>query len=149
MIGYYSSKSLFFASALSLLVLASGCNDNSAGRVAVWGNVTWKGQAVPKGVVYFSPDTKKGNKGPQGYALIKDGRFDTRDAMSKGCVTGSQVAIVHGCSGEGVNSRFPYGRNLFAPFEISLDVPAEGGQTDLIIPESAPRPAATLEMENE
>jgi hypothetical protein len=105
--------------------------------VAVWGDVTWKGQPVPYGVVYFSPDTKKNNKGPQGFALIKEGHFDSRDAKSKGCVTGPLVAVVQGCTGEGRSSTFPYGKPLFASHELSLDVPAEGGQLDLTIPDSA------------
>lgn len=119
------------------LLAGSGCGKSDSQRVAVWGDVTWKGQPVPYGVVYFSPDTKKGNSGPQGFALIQDGRYDSRDAKSKGCVTGPLVAVVQGCSGEGRNGTFPYGQPLFAPHELTLEVPADGGQLDLRIPDSA------------
>ncbi|MEX0642989.1 MAG: hypothetical protein WD468_09835 [Pirellulales bacterium] len=122
----------------SLTFLASsGCGNGSSQRVAVWGDVTWKGQPVPAGVIYFNPDKKKGNTGPQGFALIQDGHFDSRAEFSKGCVTGPLVALIQGCTGEGKSSNFPYGRPLLAPVELPLDVPAEGGQIDLTIPDSA------------
>jgi hypothetical protein len=123
--------------AVLYLINSSGCGKGDSGRVAVWGNVTWKGQPVPAGVIYFSPDTKKGNKGPQGFALIKEGHYDSRDAKSKGCVTGPLVAVVQGCIGEGRSGTFPYGRPLFASHELALDVPVDGGQLDLTIPDSA------------
>lgn len=128
-----------FAFAISLLSLTAlcGCGKSDSQRVAVWGDVTWKGKPVPAGVVYFNPDAKKGNKGPQGFALIKGGHYDSRDEKSKGCVTGPLVAVVQGCSGNGISGSFPYGRPLFAPHEISLDVAVEGGQVDLAIPDSA------------
>jgi hypothetical protein len=127
--------------ALAIMFLSiaagSGCGRNDSQRVAVWGDVTWKGKPVPYGVVYFSPDTKKGNKGPQGFALIVEGHYDSRGAKSKGCVTGPLVAVVQGCSGEGISGTFPYGRPLFAAHELALDVPVEGGRLDLTIPDSA------------
>jgi hypothetical protein len=131
------------------LALSSGCGKSGVNRVRVWGNVTWKGQPVPRGVVYFSPDTTKGNKGPQGFALIKDGHYDSRDPLSKGCVTGPQVAIVHGCDGQGIGPGSPYGHNLFAPYQMPLDVSAEGGQVDLTIPDSAPAAAAASSRDGE
>jgi hypothetical protein len=130
---------LFRSIAIGVLSLAAlgGCGKDDSGRVAVWGAVTWQGKPVPAGVVYFSPDAKKGNKGPQGFALIRDGHYDSRDAKSKGCVTGPLVAIVQGCTGEGRSGTFPYGRPLFASHELSLEVPAGGGQVDLTVPDTA------------
>ena len=133
----FGKSYLAIAIAFWSLAVFSSCGKNNSQRVAVWGDVTWKGKPVPSGVVYFSPDTKKGNRGPQGFALIKAGHYDTRAAKSKGCVTGPLVAVVQGCTGEGISGTFPYGRPLFAPHELSLDVPAEGGELDLVIPDSA------------
>ena len=149
MIVYRFGKSPTFALAVALLLLAfsSGCSEKDTGRVAVWGDVTWKGQPVPSGVVYFSPDTKKGNKGPQGYALIKAGAYDSRGELSKGCVTGPVMVSIQGCDGQGIVPGKPYGRSLFASHETSLDIPAEGGQIDLTVPDSAAPPAAASEKE--
>ena len=141
-------KSLFVtATALLAFVAIAGCGKKDSGRVAVWGEVTWKGRPVPMGVIYFSPDTKKGNRGPQGFALIKDGHYDSRDARSKGCVTGPQVVVVQGCNGLGVSGDFPYGRPLFASYEMPIEVAAEGGQMDLTVPDSVAAPAAESEKE--
>lgn len=153
MLEHSLGKSLSFAVAIAIvflsLVFSSGCRDNDSQRVAVWGDVKWKGQPVPAGVIYFSPDTKKGNRGPQGFAIIKEGHFDSRDEFSKGCVTGPLVAVVQGCTGQGKSSNFPYGRPLFAPIEMPLEVPAEGGQMDLTIPDSATTSAVHAESEIE
>jgi hypothetical protein len=133
---------------VAALACAAGCGSGATNRVAVWGNVTWKGAPVPSGIVYFSPDTKKGNSGPQGYALIKDGKFDTRDKLSKGCVTGAQVASVHGCDGQNPAPGRPYGSNLFAPFELAVEVAQAGGQMDLNVPDAA-KPAASVESDKQ
>jgi hypothetical protein len=136
--GKFRSFAAAVVIAFLLLAASSGCSNNGSQRVAVWGDVTWKDKPVPTGIVYFSPDTKKGNKGPQGFALIKNGHYDSRDARSKGCVTGPQVVIVQGCNGEGISGTFPYGRPLFASYEMPVEVSAEGGQMDLKIPDSVP-----------
>lgn len=67
-----------------------GCSKSTVDRVDAWGKVTWKGQPIPRGVIYFGPDGGKGNTGPQGYALIVDGLFDTRKASGKGGRTSSE-----------------------------------------------------------
>ena len=143
----HKSSACALATLTLLLFNSIGCSDNGPTRIAVWGDVTWKGQTVPSGVVYFGPDTSKGNKGPQGFALIKEGRYDTRYPLSKGCSTGPQIAVVHGCDGQGIGRGSPYGQNLFAPYEMPIDIPAEGGQVDIKIPDSAAPPGAASEPE--
>jgi hypothetical protein len=145
-----NKPTLFFIGLAFLSATAAiGCGNGGAKRIAVWGDVTWKGHPVPRGIVYFGPDTKKGNKGPQGFALIKDGHYDSRDPLSKGCALGPQIAIVHGCDGRGISGTFPYGHPLFAPYEMPIDVSAEGGQVDLTIPASVPAAVATAETDGE
>ena len=141
-------RSLAITSAFVALAASAGCGQNGVPRNAVWGSVTWKGQPVPRGVIYISPDTTKGNSGPQGYALIKDGHYDTRDEHSKGCSAGPQIAVVQGCDGQGISPARPYGNSLFAPFEIPIEVAPKGSQADLKTPDSV-APAATTTTDRE
>ncbi len=68
-------------------VLLVGCSDSGPKRYRLQGTVEFDGKPVPAGTVYFDPDSAKGNKGPQGYASIVDGKFDTEKA-GKGHVGG-------------------------------------------------------------
>lgn len=120
-----------------LFVLTLGCNKPKSDRLTIEGAVTWKGQPVPAGRVYFSPDESKGGSGPQGHALITNGRYDTGEEKSKGCHIGPHFAEVHGFDGQGDEG---FGTPLFAPYSISIDVPAEGGTLDLEVPANARPP---------
>lgn len=135
------------ATLIFALVTLTGCSENGPARTAIWGNVTWKGQPVPSGIVYFGPDSTKENKGPQGFALIKNGTFDTRGERSKGCMTGPHIATIQGADGQGITSGRPYGSSLFASYELKIDVPAEGGTIDLVVPDSAIPAAKNTEPE--
>lgn len=126
------------AAALALLAVQAGCGDSGPPRSDIWGNVLWNGQYVSRGVIYFDPDVSKGNQGPQGFALILDGKYDTRAARSKGCITGPHLAVIHGYNGQGITKFQPYGGELFVPQQLAITIPAEGGQLDLTVPASAP-----------
>ncbi|UUO08642.1 hypothetical protein M4951_10065 [Blastopirellula sp. J2-11] len=56
-----------------------GCSRSSRipGLIEVTGNVTFNGQPVSGGMIYFEPDVRAGNNGPQGFAEIIDGRYST------------------------------------------------------------------------
>lgn len=85
-----------------LLGLCLGCNGGEgAGRTPLSGKVTFGGQPVPYGLIYFSPDVTQGNMGPQGYAEIVDGHYSTEGA-GMGTVTGPLIVQVAG---------FPRGKN--------------------------------------
>ena len=129
------ASAIVAATLLSLLLLA-GCGEDGPPRIALWGKVTWKGQPVPRGVVYFGPTVSKGNSGPQGYALIRDGVFDTRRSPGKGCVVGPHEVQIKGFSGQNISDSRPYGDQLFGDYETSLDVSAEGGEIELIVPDT-------------
>ena len=75
-------------------VLLAGCGDN---RHEVRGIVTWHGEPVPKGVVYFEPSKELGDI-PTGFALIDNGRFRTEP--DSGCHPGPHVARIKGYDGK-------------------------------------------------
>lgn len=115
---------------LSSLV-AAGCGNSGMYHVA--GQVTCDGQPLPAGVLYFDPDVTRGNDGPQGYAMIKDGRYSTSAVGGKGVVGGAYVARIEGFDGR-PGQELPLGRPLFTDFTQTLDLPAADSQQDFAVP---------------
>ena len=62
----------------------------SSRSIELSGEATHGGKPIPAGRIYFTPDSAKGNNGPQGFAPIKDGRYDTRND-GHGAVAGPMV----------------------------------------------------------
>lgn len=113
------------------LVGCSGGND--ANLVHVSGTVTFNGKPLPLGMIVFEPDPVKGNRGQQGHADIKDGKFDTRQS-GKGVAVGAQVVRITG--GDGVNPEpfTPFGNMLFDEHTVQLDVTKDQTPLKLDIP---------------
>src|SRR5262245_61620470 len=106
------------------LLAALGCRPAGPSRFEVSGSVTFAGKPVPAGWVCFTPDTSKGNSGPQGVAQIRAGSYDTAGRNGKGTVGGPMIVRVEGFDGRGT-ADLPDGRPLFAPFEMAVDLPRE------------------------
>lgn len=136
----FGASLLAISSVCGLLV---GCSSES-NRYDISGKVTFKGQPVPVGKIYFSPDTSKGNDGPQGFADIKDGRYDTRSQSSKGSPTGAVTVRIEGFDGHPVGD-FAFGRPLFV-YETTLELSKATTEQNFDVPESAgkdmPRPGS-------
>lgn len=117
---------------ISLCVL-TGCGQTDSKLVHVSGTVTVAGKPIPAGMVIFEPDPAKGNRGQQGHAEIKNGRFDTRSS-GKGVVPGAQVVRITG--GDGVNPEpfTPYGNLLFEEHSVRLGVAADQPDLQLTVP---------------
>ena len=58
---------------LGIFLTVAGCGKSGPARFDLHGEVKYKGKPLPAGVLIFDPDAKRGNDGPQGYALVKDG----------------------------------------------------------------------------
>lgn len=133
--------------AVMLLGLTAGCGGGSGNRVS--GKVTFKGQPVPAGKIYFAPDTAKGNSGPTGFADIKDGAYDTSANEGQGAPTGAVIISV-----DGFDPTPPPGAepdvtvtNLFTGYQKPVDLPAGGSVQDIDVPaEAANVPAQTGEQ---
>jgi hypothetical protein len=97
------------------LCIALGCNKSTVKRCDVAGTVTWNGQAIKSGYITFNPDGKKGNRGPQGFAIIKNGKFDTRFTGGRGVSPGAQVMEVSGY--DGGNATDSLGKLLFTDYK--------------------------------
>jgi hypothetical protein len=79
----------------AFLLVLTGCGASDAGRFDVSGTVTYAGQPVTTGMVYFDPDYSKGSDGVQGYAEIVNGRFSTRES-GRGLGGGKYVVRIRG-----------------------------------------------------
>ena len=84
---FTQARHLLRTTALLLVTLSVGCGKDEGNRVS--GMITFNGQPVPAGKIYFTPDTSKGNSGPTGYADITNGRYDTASEAGKGIFHGA------------------------------------------------------------
>jgi hypothetical protein len=125
-----------------LLLLAScGCQRGPE-EVHVHGTVTFNGAPVPLGQVIIQPDGTKENRGHQGFALIKNGQFDTRGEKGRGGIHGAVKVLVSGGNGVGVEALVPYGEKLFEEYQFPAEIPAEGTELNIEVPTPA-RPVPT------
>src|SRR5581483_3565172 len=89
----------------------------------VSGKVTFKGKPLPAGVVLLSPDLAKGFDGPQGFAEVKDGVFNTAE-RGRGVTAGPHVIKVQGFDGKPARE-LPLGNRLFPDYEIPIELKPE------------------------
>lgn len=114
-------------------------------RYRVRGEVTFQGDPIPAGMVVFEPDATQGNSGPQGFAPLTDGRYDTA-AGGKGAVGGPQVVRITGFDGIPLDDDAPSGRPLFNKYETNVDLPEESTTLDFDVPGPG---SEGMEMERE
>jgi hypothetical protein len=80
----------------ALLLGCSGGDGDGPSRHRLTGTVTLDGQPVASGQIFFDPDVSQGNSGPQAYATIKDGKYDTSAGEGKGHVGGPHKVSISG-----------------------------------------------------
>jgi hypothetical protein len=125
-----------WASVCGALLLAptAGCNSKDGPvRYNYRGSVTFKGQPVKAGRILFEPNAKSGNRGPQGFAVIQNGVYDTSKNGGKGAVGGPHTVRIHGFDGKGATDDSPFGAQLFKPNEQSADLPKEDSTMDFTV----------------
>ncbi len=120
---------------LSCLLVLSGCGDG-AERIRVSGQVTFDGKAVQYGNIIFEPDQSRGNHGPQGYAKIKHGHYDTSDAGTGPC-PGPQVVYLEGYPELDISG--PKKSRLVFNHRTAVDLPAQATTVDFAVPATAAR----------
>lgn len=116
MVGFHSHEAAshshpraYSSAAASLVFLATtvafmGCGGSDGPeRNRVSGSVTLDGQPIPHGMITFEPDATKGHTGPQGFATIRDGRFDTNESGGRGIIGGPHRVRIDGYRGEAVD----------------------------------------------
>ena len=116
MINHVFKKLLLIA---SLFLAILGCSSEIP-TFSVEGMVTFKGKAIPKGEIYFDPDISI--KGPQGRALISEGKFSTKD-LNSGIVPGKYTIRIHGFDGK-PREEAPMGKAIFPAYELPMELVA-------------------------
>lgn len=121
-------------------LLCVGCQGgDSTTRYDVAGTVTFDGKPVAAGVILFTPDAAKNNRGPTGFAKIKDGKYDTRQD-GKGTVGGPHTVAISGADGVPLpQQELPDGRPLFTDYQTAVDLPNAATTHDFEVPASARR----------
>lgn len=121
------ARVLASALAVGVLIATAGCGRESGpARYRVSGTVTVAGRPVPHGEVLFSPDGSQGNTGPQGIAIIKGGRFDTKGTRAPGAAGGPTVVRVTALE-------TPDG-GLIAEHEFTIELPKADSEQAIEIP---------------
>lgn len=128
--------------ALIACAAAAGCGGDSTHRVS--GTVTFKGQPVPAGKIYFMPDGLKGNSGPTGYATIRDGKYDTSAEGGRGAGKGPMIVAIEGSdpSAEGKKEKGDTSgevtiKTLFPRYETATDLPGSDTEKNFDVPADA------------
>lgn len=97
------------AACLLATLAAAGCGPRDTRiRNRVSGTVTYGGEPVVAGEILLIPDGAKGNSGPEGLAIIKDGRFDTRGSRAPGVDGGPMEIEVTGFLDEKRSTMFTH-----------------------------------------
>ncbi|PQO43958.1 hypothetical protein [Blastopirellula marina] len=105
--------------ALTVATLGCGPAGNDPRSFHVHGLVTFEGEPVPRGGISFEPNGAKGNSGPQGYAEIIDGKFDTQRS-GRGTTGGAQVVTVSGYDGVATGDN-PDGSPIFIAWQQEVE----------------------------
>ena len=122
-----------------LCAAAAGCGPRGPERFRVSGTVTHAGEPVRLGRVIFEPDVSRGNAGPQGFAPIENGRFDTASPHCKGTVGGPMLVRIDGFEMTGGEDAAASGRLLFPSYEEVIDLPRAAVVRDFVVPAATDR----------
>src|SRR3954451_11794285 len=112
---------------LALVVITACSQEEKLYRVS--GNVTFAGKPIPKGLIFFDPQ----GEGPQGFANIENGKYDTSlPGKGKGIRGGAYDIRVNGFTGIEKNEA-PFGDALFPEYTGKKELPQEDSTFDLDI----------------
>ena len=129
-------KSVLACAVLGLWMLAGCGGPEGPKRYDASGKVSVGGTPVVSGRITFAPDDAKGNKGPVGYAVIQNGKYDTAAEGGKGVVAGEMTVLITGF-GEpvpGVEFQVP----IFEDYKTSATIDSTKSQNTLDFDVPAP-----------
>jgi hypothetical protein len=117
------------AAVLAAVAGLAGCGASDK-LYDVSGTITFEGKPIPKGLIFFDPDGSNGTPGPQGFANIEDGKFDTAiPGKGKGIRGGTYTIRISGFDGkEGPEA--PFGQFLFPEHQFTKELPAHNHTFD-------------------
>ena len=129
------SQSVWFCSLAVVCVALAGCGDGLK-RQRVQGTVTFQGQPVEFGAIFFEPTASVGKVAPTVYLPIRDGKYDTGD---EGPVAGKYRVVVGGMDksrnkvdDDGITQT----PQLFRDYTFEVDIPPPNNTLDTEVPAS-------------
>lgn len=126
------TRHLFLAAVfLAAAVVLSGCGGREK-LYDVSGTITFDGKPIPKGLIFFDPDSSKGTQGTQGFANILNGKYNTAE-QGKGIKGGSYVIRISGFDGKEAPEA-PFGMFLFPEYQDRKELPAQTQTLDINVP---------------
>ena len=115
-------------SLLALLWAVAGCSapSDEPVRTAISGSVTFEGQPIPTGEIFFQPDADAGNTGPASNADIVDSKYSLPQQF--GVLGGAYVVRITGYSpaGSGAGPLTLRGAPMFADYVTKVDLDRSG-----------------------
>jgi len=126
-------RSLFWILACVPALCVTGCGESGPTRFDVTGTVTYKGEPVPYGEIFFEPDASRDNQGPAARATIENGAYATE--KEKGVVAGPIKIRITGYDGNpppGGGTQ-PHGKALFPEYADKVDQPEDVATHDFAI----------------
>jgi hypothetical protein len=114
----------------------AGCGESGPPRYHVKGTVKLGGQPVPAGQIRFNPDLAKGVDGPAGFAMIKNGTYDTRD-QGMAQIGGLVQVDIDAFDGK-PGAELPMGRLMRPTYSASIELPKADAEHNFEIPASGP-----------
>ena len=126
--------------AMLVAMFAISCKENDEKRLRVSGEAFFDGKPIVYGVVLFTPDSSLNNSGPQGTAVIRNGKFDTSASEGKGISGGPTIVHVEGFSAEG--------GKFICDYEYKVDLPRSDSTLKIEAPATAvpKKPGTTPEI---
>jgi hypothetical protein len=116
-------------------VAVAGCGDDLK-RQRVQGTVTFQGQPVEFGAVFFEPTASVGKVAPTVYLPIRNGKYDTG---GQGPVAGKYRVVVGGMDksknkvdDDGITQT----AQLFRDYTFEVDIPPPNNTLDIEVPAS-------------
>lgn len=118
-----------FAVVLVCAPLLGGCSSEEK-LYDVSGTITFEGKPIPKGLIFFDPETTKGTPGTQGFANIEEGKYDTsKKGKGRGIRGGTYSIRISGFDGkEGPEA--PFGQFLFPEHQMEKELPGKNQTFD-------------------
>ena len=125
---------------VAVAALATGCKPDGPTRYPVSGTVTVGGQPLVKGLITFDPDRSKRPDGPQGFAFVEGGKYDTDKGTGRGAVGGAVIVRIEGQADvNGKPTRVEYSTKADLPLDgpgvQDVDVPVKGAKLSAVLPD--------------
>ncbi|WP_145262099.1 hypothetical protein [Calycomorphotria hydatis] len=117
------------------MLAASGCGKGGPAQYAIHGQITYKGEPVPSGLIRFQPDKEAGNDWKSRATPILNGKYTL--SSSNGVIGGPYEVIVFGHDGvpiEGSEGTNTMGTPLFDAYQQKVELPQSSTTLDIEVP---------------